>query len=84
MSLAQIAALGFIAGATIFIGLPIGRLRSVGPASRAFLTSECRYAASVARVRTKPGLTLLQRIPCTPSSIAVDSVSARSAALLAP
>jgi len=39
MSTAQIFLLGAIAGATIFLGLPIGRMRSLGPNARAGLSS---------------------------------------------
>ena len=39
MSTAQILLLGAIAGATIFLGLPVGRMRSLGPNARAGLSS---------------------------------------------
>ena len=39
MSPAQIALLGAIAGVTIFIGLPVGQLRAIGPSGRAFMSS---------------------------------------------
>jgi ZIP family zinc transporter len=39
MSFAQIALLGAIAGFTIFLGLPIGRLKNPAPRLRAFLNS---------------------------------------------
>jgi len=39
MSTAQTLALGAIAGLTIFLGLPIGRMQSVTPATKAFLAS---------------------------------------------
>src|SRR5215475_135126 len=39
MSTAQIFLLGAIAGATIFLGLPIGRMRSLGPNARAGLSA---------------------------------------------
>ena len=39
MSTGQILLLGAIAGATIFLGLPIGRMRGLGPASRAGLSA---------------------------------------------
>jgi ZIP family zinc transporter len=39
MSTAQTFALGAIAGLTIFLGLPIGRMQSVSPATKAFLAS---------------------------------------------
>ncbi len=39
MSTAQIFLLGAIAGATIFLGLPVGRMRSLGPNARAGLSS---------------------------------------------
>ena len=39
MSSAQIALLGAIAGFTIYLGLPIGRLRNPAPRLRAFLNS---------------------------------------------
>jgi zinc transporter, ZIP family len=39
MSTAQTLALGAIAGLTIFLGLPIGRMQSVSPATKAFLAS---------------------------------------------
>jgi ZIP family zinc transporter len=39
MSTAQTLALGAIAGLTIFLGLPIGRMQSVTPAMKAFLAS---------------------------------------------
>jgi ZIP family zinc transporter len=39
MSSAQIMALGAIAGSTIFLGLPVGRMRSVSPALKAFLSA---------------------------------------------
>jgi zinc transporter, ZIP family len=39
VSTAQILVLGAIAGLTIFIGLPIGRMRNVSPALKAFLTA---------------------------------------------
>jgi ZIP family zinc transporter len=39
VSFAQIALLGLIAGATIFIGLPIGRLPAAGARPRAFLSA---------------------------------------------
>ena len=39
MSQEQIVALGVIAGATIFIGLPVGRLTGAGLALRAFLSA---------------------------------------------
>jgi zinc transporter, ZIP family len=39
MSTGQILLLGAIAGATIFLGLPIGRMRGLGPASRAALSA---------------------------------------------
>ena len=39
MSTTQILLLGAIAGATIFLGLPIGRLQSLGPNARAGLSS---------------------------------------------
>src|SRR5947209_4571114 len=39
MSSAQIALLGAIAGFTIFLGLPIGRLRSPAPRLQAFLNA---------------------------------------------
>ena len=39
MSTAQTLLLGAIAGATIFLGLPIGRMQNVTPATKAFLAS---------------------------------------------
>lgn len=39
MSPAQIAVLGVVAGATIFIGLPVGRLTGAGASLRAFLSA---------------------------------------------
>src|SRR5213080_1438775 len=39
MSTAQTLTLGAIAGLTIFLGLPIGRMQSVSPATKAFLAS---------------------------------------------
>src|ERR671930_2401348 len=39
MSTAQTFALGAIAGLTIFLGLPIGRMQSVSPATKAFLAT---------------------------------------------
>src|SRR2546426_1487589 len=39
MSTVQTLALGGIAGLTIFLGLPIGRMQSVSPATKAFLAS---------------------------------------------
>jgi ZIP family zinc transporter len=39
MSTGQILLLGAIAGATIFLGLPIGRMRGLGPATRAALSA---------------------------------------------
>jgi ZIP family zinc transporter len=39
MSTAQIFLLGAIAGATIFLGLPVGRMRSLGPNARVGLSS---------------------------------------------
>ena len=39
MSTAQTLLLGAIAGATIFLGLPIGRMQNVGAATKAFLAS---------------------------------------------
>jgi len=39
MSLAETVALGFIAGVTILIGLPIGRIRRPMPGTRAFLNA---------------------------------------------
>src|SRR2546428_3447461 len=39
MGPAQALALGAIAGLTIFLGLPIGRMQSVTPATKAFLAS---------------------------------------------
>jgi ZIP family zinc transporter len=39
MSTTQILLLGAIAGATIFLGLPIGRMRGLGPATRAALSA---------------------------------------------
>ena len=39
MSTAQTLALGAIAGLTIFLGLPIGRMESVKPSTKAFLAS---------------------------------------------
>ncbi len=39
MSSAQILILGAIAGSTIFIGLPVGRVQSVSPAVKAFLSA---------------------------------------------
>jgi ZIP family zinc transporter len=39
MSTAQTLLLGAIAGATIFLGLPIGRMQSVTPATKAFLAA---------------------------------------------
>jgi ZIP family zinc transporter len=39
MSTGQTFALGAIAGLTIFLGLPIGRMQSVSPATKAFLAS---------------------------------------------
>jgi ZIP family zinc transporter len=39
MSTGQILLLGAIAGATIFLGLPIGRMRNLGPATRAALSA---------------------------------------------
>ena len=39
MSIAQTLALGAIAGLTIFLGLPIGRMERVSPATKAFLAS---------------------------------------------
>ena len=39
MSTAQTLALGAIAGLTIFLGLPIGRMQSVSPSTKAFLAS---------------------------------------------
>src|SRR5260370_37934332 len=39
MSHAAAAALGFIAGATIFIGLPVGRLRGISKTVQGFLNA---------------------------------------------
>lgn len=39
MDVAQTAVLGLIAGGTIFLGLPVGRMRAPGPAVRVFLTA---------------------------------------------
>ena len=39
MSTSQILLLGAIAGATIFLGLPIGRMRGLGPSARAALSA---------------------------------------------
>ena len=39
MSTAQTLGLGAIAGFTIFLGLPIGRMQSVKPATKAFLAA---------------------------------------------
>jgi ZIP family zinc transporter len=39
MSTGQILLLGAIAGATIFLGLPIGRMQNLGPATRAALSA---------------------------------------------
>src|SRR5207253_8267644 len=39
MSTAQTLGLGAIAGLTIFLGLPIGRMQSVKPATKAFLAA---------------------------------------------
>jgi ZIP family zinc transporter len=39
MGTGQTLALGAIAGLTIFLGLPIGRMQSVSPATKAFLAS---------------------------------------------
>src|SRR6266511_1745023 len=39
MSTAQILGLGAIAGFTIFLGLPIGRMQSVKPSAKAFLAA---------------------------------------------
>ena len=39
MSTAQILLLGAVAGVTIFIGLPLGRMSGVGPALRTFLAA---------------------------------------------
>jgi ZIP family zinc transporter len=39
MSTSQILLLGAIAGATIFLGLPIGRMQNLGPATRAALSA---------------------------------------------
>ena len=39
MSTAQILALGAVAGLTIFIGLPMGRLHNVGQSFKAFLSA---------------------------------------------
>ena len=39
MSTGQILLLGAIAGATIFLGLPIGRMQNLGPAARAALSA---------------------------------------------
>ena len=39
MSTAQTLALGAIAGLTIFVGLPLGRMQNVKPATKAFLAS---------------------------------------------
>jgi ZIP family zinc transporter len=39
MSSAQILLLGAIAGSTIFLGLPVGRMQSVDPAIKAFLSA---------------------------------------------
>src|SRR5437773_5353873 len=39
MSLAQTMLLGFIAGATIFLGLPVGRIRRAAPRTKAFLNA---------------------------------------------
>src|SRR5437763_5866778 len=39
MSESQTLLLGFIAGATILIGLPLGRVRSVKPGTRQFLNA---------------------------------------------
>jgi ZIP family zinc transporter len=39
MSSAQILLLGGIAGSTIFIGLPVGRMQSISPAVKAFLSA---------------------------------------------
>src|SRR5919205_3399012 len=39
MSTAQTLGLGAIAGFTIFLGLPIGRMQSVRPATKAFLAA---------------------------------------------
>ena len=36
MSTAQTLALGAIAGLTIFVGLPLGRMQNVKPATKAF------------------------------------------------
>src|SRR5205823_12179285 len=39
MSTAQTLLLGAIAGATIFVGLPVGRMQNVSAATKAFLAS---------------------------------------------
>ena len=39
MSTTQTLVLGAIAGLTIFLGLPIGRMQNVSPATKAFLAS---------------------------------------------
>ena len=39
MSEAEILLLGFIAGATIFLGLPVGRMRRLTPDTRQFLNA---------------------------------------------
>src|SRR5437870_13362259 len=39
MSTAHILLLGAIAGSTIFLGLPVGRVRGLGPATRAGLSA---------------------------------------------
>ena len=39
VSAANITLLGFVAGVTILIGLPIGRVRNASPALRAFLNA---------------------------------------------
>jgi len=39
MSESQTLLLGFIAGVTILIGLPLGRVRSVKPGTRQFLNA---------------------------------------------
>jgi len=39
MNSGQIVLLGAIAGLTIFIGLPVGRMQSVSPATKSFLSA---------------------------------------------
>src|SRR4029077_18353063 len=39
MSSVQIVFLGAVAGLTIFLGLPVGRMQSVSPAAKSFLSA---------------------------------------------